>query len=340
MSSGNRKNIDDFISKIKSQQRDKIDINDLFERITKGDKAALSKGITLVESTKSEDIPIAHQLLEKCLPFRKDTKRIAITGIPGVGKSTFINSFAYQLAISEKKVAVLSVDPSSSISKGSILGDKTRMEDIAHLEQVYIRPTATGNTLGGVHLKTREVILLCEAAGYDHILVETVGVGQSEYLVQSMTDIMIVMLLPGSGDSLQGIKRGIMEMADIILINKADQFPEANINQTVSDYKHAMHLLSAKPNQWTVQVLGSSAFDKDSIQSVIASVEQYFNHIILNGFFDNQRLQQWQEWFASSIGWATTEVLKTKGIDLSKEVLNENELPPAKALNAIKKLLH
>lgn len=340
MSTGNRKNIDDFISKIKSQHQVQLDIDQLYQKIKQGDKASLSKAITLVESTRSEDIALAHQLLEKCLPPSTTTKRIAITGIPGVGKSTFINSFAQQLVTDGQKVAVLSVDPSSSISKGSILGDKTRMDDIAHMENVYIRPTATGATLGGVHLNTREVILLCEAAGYDHILVETVGVGQSEYLVQSMTDIMIVMLLPGSGDTLQGIKRGIMEAADIILINKADQFPKAAVDQTVTDYKHAMHLLASKPNRWTVQVLGTSAFEEASIQSVIAVMKNYFDHVLLNGSYQDQRKLQWREWFNSSIGWATNEVLKSKGIDIDHTAINLNELPPAKALNAIKKLLH
>ncbi len=339
MSSDNRKNIDDFISKIKSQQREQIDIDAVFNKIIDGDKAALAKGITLVESTKSEDINAGHQLLKKCLTINSSAKRIAITGIPGVGKSTFINKFALQLANANHKVAVLSVDPSSSISKGSILGDKTRMDDISNLENVFIRPTATGNTLGGVHLKTREAILLCEASGYQYILVETVGVGQSEYLVKSMTDIMLLMLLPGSGDTLQGIKRGIMEAADLVLINKADQFSASNVSQTITDYKTAMHLLAEKPNGWLPQIMASSAIKEDSVNSVIEKVEQYFSHNTLNGFLEMQREEQWQKWFSSSIGWAANEVLKSKGINLLNESPSKNELPPAKALKIIKKLL-
>ncbi len=339
MPSDNRKNINEFISKIKSQKRKELDIEALFKTIQSGSKSALSKAITLVESQRAEDIPLAHRLLEKCLVKEINSRRIAVTGIPGSGKSTMINAFALLLAKEGKKVAVLSVDPSSNISHGSILGDKTRMEDIAHLDNVFIRPTATGNNLGGVHLNTREVILLCEAAGYDHILVETVGVGQSEYVVQDMTDMLVLILLPGSGDSLQGIKRGIMEAADIVLINKADQFSEKNIKQTVVDYKHALHLMPIKENEWMPQVLSSSAFLPATVEKLASTIDTYFNHIELKGYKIENRKLQWQKWFESSIGWATNEVLKSKGIDLQNEHPNLDELPPAKALSAIKKAL-
>lgn len=339
MSNGKRKNIDDFIAKIKSKQANKLDVDVLFQSVQQNDKTALSKAITLVESQKSEDIETAHALLEKCLPEKSNTQRIAITGIPGVGKSTFINAYAKHLSEQGKKVAVLSVDPSSSISQGSILGDKTRMDDLAELPNVYIRPTATGNTLGGVHLRTREVMLLCEAAGYDTIIIETVGVGQSEHEVKNMTDIMVVMLLPGSGDSLQGIKKGIMETADIVLINKADLFPEQNINHTLADYKKAMHLQAEKSNKWIPQILPASAFEIEKLEKVSATIQQYFNHNLLNGSFKQNRKAQWQLWFKKSIGWATQEALKSKGIDVENNEVDSDELPPAKALRLIKNAL-
>jgi LAO/AO transport system kinase len=337
MTAEHQKNINQFISKIKSQKKEPIDIEQIWLDIQAGNKASLSKAITLVESTLSTDIALAHALLQKCLKVNHPTRRIAVTGIPGSGKSTFINAYALALAKEGNKVAILSIDPSSKISQGSILGDKTRMEDIAHLEQVFIRPTATGNTLGGVHLNTREAILLCEAAGYDHILVETVGVGQSEYVVQDMTDMMVLILLPGSGDSLQGIKRGIMEAADVVLINKSDQFPELNVQRTVTDYKHALHMMPAKANEWIPQVLASSAFVSVSIQNVAETIDSYFNHVQIKGFLESRRKQQWQNWFVSSIGWATNEVLKSKGMHLADEMPTLDELPPAKALEAIRK---
>ncbi len=339
MSADHQKNINEYISKIKSQKKEPVDIEQLWLDIKSGSKAALSKGITLAESTLSQDITLAHALLQKCLQTHHPTKRIAITGIPGSGKSTFINAYALQLVKEGHKVAILSIDPSSSISQGSILGDKTRMEDIAHLEQVFIRPTATGNTLGGVHLNTREAILLCETAGYDHILVETVGVGQSEYVVQDMTDMMVLILLPGSGDSLQGIKRGIMEAADVVLINKSDQFPEVNIQRTVTDYKHALHMMPLKTNEWIPQVLATSALVPASIQQVAETINSFFKHAQLKGFLDIRRKEQWQKWFVSSIGWATNEVLKSKGMHLSDQIPTLQELPPAKALEAIRKAL-
>ena len=336
---GQLKNINSFISKIQSQKSAQPEINQLADQLKSGNKKALSQAITIVESTRIEDISLGHQLLQLCLHQNNSAKRIAITGTPGVGKSTFINALTTHLLKKGHKVAILSIDPTSSISHGSILGDKTRMEDISGLEQVFIRPSATGSTLGGVHQKTREAIILCEAAGYDHILVETVGVGQSEYIVQEMTDILILMLMPGSGDALQGIKKGIMEAADIVLINKADQFEKKHIQNTLSEYKHAFHLLSAKDNDWIVQVLPSSAFDELLIENIIATVDQYFQHAVTNGFLQENRKLQWQSWFLESIGWATNVALKKKGIDVHSIQIEENELPPAKALDVIEKAI-
>ena len=330
------KNIDDFIARIRSRQEKKYDIEDLFDNLVQGDKAALSKAITLVESRKSEDLAYAHMLLEKCLPAKPGSKRIGITGTPGVGKSTFINTYAQMLMDKGHKVAILSVDPSSYISKGSILGDKTRMDAISGKDSIYIRPSATGETLGGVHERTRESILLCEAAGYDHIIVETVGVGQSEHVVQRMTDILVLLLLPGSGDELQGIKKGIMEVADVILINKADVFQADTIQRTITEYQHALHLTAKPDNEWTVQIRSSDATSVTSVMEIAQLVEQFFEHSLLKDSLIARREHQWHTWFNESLGWAVKEVIQLKGLKMMDYYPSTGELPPAKAIDLIR----
>jgi len=329
------KNIDDFVDRIKSRKQGLYDIETLFNDLVKGDKSALSKGITLVESSKSEDIPYAHQLLRMCLEKAGNSKRISITGTPGVGKSTFINTFARTLSDEGRRIAILSIDPTSYISGGSILGDKTRMDSVSGLDNVYIRPSATGDTLGGVHEKTREAILLCESAGYDHIIVETVGVGQSEYMVQRMTDILVLMMLPGSGDELQGIKKGIMEAADLILINKSDLFAEKTVTRSQADFRQAIHLAVMKESEWSPQVLTSNALAKDSVQHVLNKINDYFDHARGNGYLDIKRTRQWKMWFDDSLGWAVKEVIKQKGKHIRDYYPAPTELPPAKAMSMI-----
>jgi len=329
------KNIDDFVDRIKSRKKETDDLNALFDSLITGDKGALSTAITLVESTKSTDIVNAHILLQKCLSKGGKSKRISITGTPGVGKSTFINTFARTLADDGHKVAVLSVDPTSYISGGSILGDKTRMDSVSGSKNVYIRPSATGDTLGGVHEKTREAILLCESAGYDHIIVETVGVGQSEYMVQRMTDVLVLMMLPGSGDELQGIKKGIMEAADIIVINKSDLFAEKTVMRSLADFKQAVHISAMKESAWSPKVLSNNSLNVESIQKVRDEIDSYFEHTSKSGFLAEKRRRQWKMWFDDSLGWAVKEVIKRKGKHIRDYYPDGHELPPAKAMSMI-----
>ena len=220
-----------------------INPQELAEGIRSGDRRALAKGITLVESTRADHREAAARLLELIMPYTGNSIRLGISGVPGVGKSTFIESFGNHVISQGHRLAVLAVDPTSALSGGSILGDKTRMETLARHPDAYIRPSPAGQTLGGVTRRTRETLLLCEAAGFDVIIVETVGVGQSETAVAQMTDMFLLLLLPGGGDELQGIKRGIMELADLILVNKADGDQQAAANRTVADYRMAVHFL-------------------------------------------------------------------------------------------------
>jgi LAO/AO transport system kinase len=237
------------------ERKENRSVDRMFERLKSGDREALSSSITLLESTLQEDHQFASDLIQKCLPFTGKSMRIGITGVPGVGKSTFIESFGKQLVKSGKKVAILAIDPSSSSSGGSILGDKTRMQDLSVMKEVFIRPSAAGSTLGGVARKTRESIFLCETAGYDVILIETVGVGQSETMVHSMVDFFLLLMLAGAGDELQGIKRGIMEMADALVITKADGGNEKKAEMARREYANAMHLFPPKASEWTPTAL-------------------------------------------------------------------------------------
>ncbi|RZJ27088.1 MAG: methylmalonyl Co-A mutase-associated GTPase MeaB, partial [Flavobacterium sp.] len=241
---------------------------ELSKAILQGDITALSRAITLVESTSTLHFEKANAVVTACLPFANKSIRIGITGVPGVGKSTFIEAIGKHLTSHGKKVAVLAVDPSSTISHGSILGDKTRMEELVKDKNAYIRPSASGETLGGVARKTRETIVLCEAAGYDTIIIETVGVGQSETAVHSMVDFFLLLKISGAGDELQGIKRGIMEMADLIAINKADGDNLRKAKLAKTEFGRALHLFPAKKSGWTPKVVTCSAVTKDGIDEV------------------------------------------------------------------------
>lgn len=269
--------------------------------ILKKDRIILSKAITLIESTKKEDELIANEVLEACLKFKKQSKRIAITGSPGAGKSTFINAFGKLLLDDDKSLSVLAIDPSSTMSKGSILGDKTRMEDLVNNEKCFIRPTASSNNLGGVARNTRETILLCEAFGFDYIFVETVGVGQSETMVKNMVDLFLLLLLPNSGDELQGIKRGIMEMADIVAINKSEKGNETTAKIAATQVKHALHLFAATEKDWIPQVLNISALEKTGLNELQKNIDAYFLKMETSGFISNNRNQQDLFWFEETI---------------------------------------
>lgn len=260
-----------------------------------GQPRALAKAITLVESKKLDHRTQAQALLEQVLPSTGNSIRIGITGIPGVGKSTFIEAFGLYLVSQGKKVAVLAVDPSSPIAGGSILGDKTRMEMLSRSPDAFIRPSPSEGSLGGVALKTRETMLLCEAAGYDVILVETVGVGQSEYEVASMVDFFMVLMLPNAGDELQGIKKGIMELADALVINKADGESLNYAQQTRRHYQNALHLLR-HTSFWTPQVLTCSALKNENIEAVWGMISDFQIDATKNGALQEKRARQAKEW--------------------------------------------
>lgn len=268
------------------------DIKELAEGIKKGNRVSLSRAITLAESSLEEHQKLAHQLIQEVISLTGKSKRIAITGVPGVGKSTFIESFGKLLTQNGHKVAVLAIDPSSSLSGGSILGDKTRMEDLARNPNAYIRPSATGGHLGGVASRTYEAMLLCEAAGFDIILIETVGVGQSETLVNDITDIFIFLQIPGAGDELQGIKRGIMEMTDLIFVNKIDDFGIDKAKDVKVTLARSLQFLPNKPSGWKRKVLLGSGLNSKGLAEVWESVQDYFSTIQSNGYFAENRKRQ------------------------------------------------
>lgn len=296
----NNKNIDDWLRK-KQDRRSKSTPEELFVGIRSGDISALSVGITLVESQLPEHRLLSNDLIQKCLPFSGDSIRIGITGVPGVGKSTFIEHFGGLLSSAANRVAVLAVDPSSGVSRGSILGDKTRMNELAVNPNVFIRPSPAGDTLGGVARKTRESIILCEAAGYSTILVETVGVGQSEVMVKSMVDFFLLLMLSGAGDELQGIKKGIMEMADALAITKADGDNIMKASIAAREYKNALHLFPANSNGWIPRVFTCSALSGENMVEAIETIRSFENHVKLNGHFEQNRREQDKRWLSETL---------------------------------------
>ncbi len=288
------------------------------------DRVILSKAITIIESTRKTDELRAEEIIQGCLKVNKISKRIAITGAPGAGKSTLLNALGKFLLKNGESMAVLAIDPSSIISKGSILGDKTRMEDIANNEKVYIRPTASSNSLGGVARKTRETILLCEAFGFDYIFVETVGVGQSEIMAKNMTDLFILLLLPNAGDELQGIKRGIMEMADIILINKSDKSTETTSKIAAAQVKNILHLFSDTEKEWTPQVLNTSSLENTGLEALEETIESYFIKITNSGFIQHMRTQQQLSWMEENIvSYLSNYINSNESIACLKQELKE-----------------
>lgn len=268
--------------------------------LKQGNRRALAKAITLVESKLDRHRTEAQTVLEQLLPDTGKSIRIGISGIPGVGKSTFIESFGLHLIRQGKKVAVLAVDPSSPLRGGSILGDKTRMEELSRQEQAFIRPSPSEGTMGGVAQKTRETMLLCEAAGYDVIIVETVGVGQSEYEVAAMVDFFLVLMIPNAGDELQGIKRGIMELADALVINKADGESINLAQRTKQHYQNAFHLIK-HGNFWNPRVQTCSAMEKQGIDEVWTMIEEYRQLALQHHAFHEKRAQQNTQWLKKLI---------------------------------------
>lgn len=265
------------------------------------DRVILSRAITIIESNLESDKILAKEIIKGILPATEKSIRIGITGVPGVGKSTFIEAFGKYLVKLGHKVAILSIDPSSQRSKGSILGDKTRMEQLSTMENAYIRPSASGDTLGGVANKTAESMLLCEAAGYDVILIETVGVGQSETAVHGMTDFFLLLMLAGAGDELQGIKKGIMEMADMIVINKADGDNIRKSELARAQYQNALHIFPLQESGWEPVVTKASAVHNTGIDTVWEQIEKYKEQVTQNGYFHANRNQQKIEWMYTNI---------------------------------------
>ena len=291
----------DAISKIKTKRRSQPSLNELIDGILEGNVTALSRAITLVESNNPKHLNKANAIIKACLPKANQSMRIGITGVPGVGKSTFIEAFGAHLTTHGHKVAVLAVDPSSSLTKGSILGDKTRMEDLVKDKNAFIRPSASGNSLGGVARKTRETIILCEAAGYDTIIIETVGVGQSETAVHSMVDFFLLLKLAGAGDELQGIKRGIIEMADAIVINKADGDNTKRAKLAKVEFNRALHLYPEKSSTWTPKVTTCSALLNEGIDEVWTMIRDYETLTKSNQFFETKRNEQNKYWLIQTI---------------------------------------
>lgn len=269
-----------------------MELNQIISGIRSGDTLSLSKGITLVESQKSEDRYQSHQLIHALYNHRKKSIRLGITGIPGVGKSTFIENLGIHIVDSGLKVAVLAIDPSSSRGSGSILGDKTRMEDLIRNENAFIRPSPTGGTLGGVASRTRETMLLCEAAGYDVVIIETVGVGQSETEVINITDTFMMLAMPGTGDELQGIKRGIMESADIIVVNKADGPNVANAAKAKKQIEIALHLFPSAISGWGPKVLVASGIQNQGVKESWDAVLDRDQSITESGWIEENRKSQ------------------------------------------------
>jgi len=312
-----------------------LPLNDLIRGVRQGDRTILARAITLAESTRSADQKKINAVLTRLLPYTGKSIRIGITGVPGVGKSTFIEVFGEHLAALGKKIGVLTVDPTSQKTKGSILGDKTRMELLSRNPNVFIRPSPTGLALGGVTLHTREAILLMEAAGYDVILVETVGVGQSETQVRSMVDFFLLLVLAGAGDELQGIKKGIMEMADGIVVTKADGENLKAAKQAQADALQALHFQEAPSSGWKSKVLTTSATEGKGIGDVWKMICDYEKFTTRSGYFAANRINQQEQWLEESVEHRFRELLQSTRISRTKAVLmrkvRRGELLPTEA---------
>src|SRR5690554_116276 len=282
-------------------KKKKLSVDDYVKGILAGNITILSQAVTLIESSLPKDQELAREIIIKCLPHSGNSVRIGITGVPGAGKSTFIEAMGIHLINQGSKLAVLAIDPSSERTKGSILGDKTRMEELSSMANAYIRPSPSAGSLGGVARKTRETIILCEAAGYDTIFIETVGVGQSETAVHSMVDFFLLILIGGAGDELQGIKRGIMEMADGIAVNKADGQNTAKAKLARAQYSNALHLFPPSRSGWIPRVETCSSLNSEGVIPVWEMIDDFMAHTKKNGYFQQHRNEQARYWMTESI---------------------------------------
>ena len=287
-------------------------IEKLYKSLVSGDRLSLAKSITLVESRNPDHIMLAHMLVSKCISRSQSSMRIGTTGTPGVGKSTFIEALAKKFIQKNNKVAVLTIDPTSPVSKGSILGDKSRMDYLSNSPLAFVRSSPSRTELGGTTNNTRESILLCETAGFEVVFIETVGVGQSEVAISEMVDLVILLVQPGSGDEIQGIKRGIVEIADFIVINKSDQVSESILNETLKTFKFAMHLQHAKPNKWVPKVIACSAINGNGLDEIYNSVVDYFNLINKSRYLSKNRSFQKKLWLEGRIEYEALQLIKEK----------------------------
>jgi LAO/AO transport system kinase len=323
-------------------RKEKPDVETLFTGIRAGDRSMLSRAITLIESARADDQEVARTLINRCLPFTGNSIRLGITGVPGAGKSTFIESFGIYLIEQKHQVAVLAIDPSSQRSGGSILGDKTRMESLSTHPHAFIRPSASSGTLGGVARATREAVILCEAAGFDLIIIETVGVGQSETAVAQIVDFFLLLMLSGGGDELQGIKRGIMEMADLIVINKADGDNKKKAALSKREYENALHLFPLADSGWSPQVVTASALYSRGLEKIWEIIGEFAELTKDNGFFERHRQSQSIQILHDSISQSLIQAfmsqpeMKEAVKDLERRILDK-DISPYEAADVVLK---
>lgn len=313
----------DSVRRFKNIKKKRLSVDDFVDGIRNNNLSIFSQAITLVESNLPGHQTMAQEIIERCLPFSGNSIRVGITGVPGAGKSSFIETLGLYLTGMGRKLAVLAIDPSSEKTKGSILGDKTRMEQLSNEPNAYIRPSPSAGSLGGVAQKTRETIILCEAAGYDTIFIETVGVGQSETAVHSMVDFFLLLMLSGAGDELQGIKRGIMEMADAISINKADGDNIKRAERAKVQYQSALHLFPLGESLWSPTVSTCSAYKNTGITQVWDTIIKYTEFVKANDYFQKRRNQQAKYWMHQSIEQALKSNFYTAGH--LKKILSDTE---------------
>ena len=320
-----------------------VNINTLLKGILKGNRRELAKAITLLESTLTESFEIGQKLLESLLPYSGKALRIGITGVPGVGKSTFIEALGLFLIDNGYRVAVLAVDPSSELTGGSIMGDKTRMNELSLHSKAFIRPSPSSGVLGGVARNTREAMIICEAAGYDVIIVETVGVGQSETLVNSMVDLFLLLILPNAGDELQGIKKGILERADLIVVNKSDGDNELQAKNTQLEYRKAMNFFNSRKFSWKPRILRCSSLEKQGIENIWESAKEFQEILKKSGELEEQREIQASKWMWSQVkegllnNFKNKPNIKEKILEIEKAVNSGEMLPTIAAKKLLKK---
>jgi LAO/AO transport system kinase len=328
------------VSERPSPSRRRVDIDALARGITEGDRAALGRAITLIESTSPKHAAPARELLTRLMPRTGSSIRLGITGVPGVGKSTFIDAFGTMLTGTGKRVAVLAVDPSSGVSGGSILGDKTRMARLCIDDRAFIRPSPSAGTLGGVASRTRETILVCEAGGFDVVLVETVGVGQSETVVHGMTDLFVSLMLPGAGDELQGIKRGLLELVDLVAVNKADGDMVRSAERAASQYRAALHMTRRAAGGWTPPVLTCSAKTEEGLAAIWDTVRDRHAEMREQGVLAVRRREQDLAWMWSLVESGLRQRLRTDArvsavLEEITSAVRAGELPPTAAADRV-----